>query len=75
MFSHVSRTHTVAAAAKSKVDKEDLLEIQSKMGWILLKVVQKTLVCTARLAEKKLNPPMKQHFKSRFPQLNRNFLR
>ena len=65
----------VLAPSKTTVEKDDLLELQSKMGWIPLKVLEKTLTCTTRLAKNSLNLPMKQHFKSRYPQLNRNRLR
>ena len=75
LFTYIDTGVKLAAVAKSTVEEADLLDIQAKMGWIPLKVVQKTLDCTTRLAKNQLQLPMKQHFKSRFPQLNRNRLR
>ena len=74
LFTYVGQPR-IMAPSKSKVDKADLLELQSKMGWMPLKVVGKTLECTTMLAKNHLTLPIKQHFKSRYPQLNRNRLR
>jgi len=73
--SHLLNMHTNVNLSQSRVNSIDIKNIQSKLGWILCKIVEKTLVVTTRLAKNHLLLPLRHHFKSRYPQLNRNRLR
>ena len=52
----------------------DHKQYQAKLGWMPLNVIKKTLEHTTQLAKNYINLPLKRHFKSRFPELNRNRL-
>lgn len=72
--SYASRT-VMANPSISMEDQANFLEMQAKLGWMPLDVVEKTLQCTTQLAKNYFRLPLRQHYKSRFPQLNRNRLR
>ena len=59
---------------KTEVVPTSLRELQAKLGWIPLNVVKKTVEATTQLA-KNMRLPLRNHVKSRYPQLNRNRLR
>ena len=71
---YVSRT-AIADPSISVEDQANFLEIQAKLGWMPIEVVEKTVQCTTQLAKNYFRLPLRQHYKSRFPQLNKNRLR
>ena len=59
----------------TKRSKPEAEKVQNKFGFLPLKTVQKTLEVTTQLAVAVYERfPMRRHFKSRYPQLNRNRL-
>ena len=52
----------------------DVSKYQHKLGWMPLSVIKRTLKNTTNLAKNFLRLPLRRHFKSRYPQLNRNRL-
>ena len=61
--------------SKSVTDDADPQKYQAKLAWMPIPIVKKALKCTTQLAKIHLRLPMRHHYKSRFPQLNRNRLR
>jgi len=60
----------------SSTEQADLLTlVQSKLAWIPMDIVERTLNVTTHLAKNYFKLPLKNHYKSRFPQLNRNRLK
>ena len=53
----------------------DLKLLTSKFGFVSEKVIENTLAATTQLATNVLRLPLRRHFKSRYPQLNRPRLR
>lgn len=60
---------------RSKEKAKRIEYLTRKMAWIPEHVMKKTLDATTMLAKNYLNLPLRRHFKSRYPQLNRNRLR
>ena len=54
---------------------EDYKEYQPYMVWKPLEVIKKTFENTTQFVSAEFEPPMRRHFKSRFPSLNRPRLR
>jgi len=59
----------------SNVEQADLLTLQARMAWMPMEVLERTLKCTTRLAKNYFRLLLRQHYKSRFPQSNKNRLR
>ena len=72
---HLLNMQSKMHLSKSHVNPTDIKMIQSKLGWIPYKIAEKTLAVTTQLAKNHLRLPLRHHFKSRYPQLNRNRLR
>jgi len=73
--SHLLNIHTNLNLSQSHVNSFDIRNIQSKLGWIPYKIAENMLAVTTQLAKNHLRLPLCHHFKSRYPQLNRNRLR
>ena len=65
---------TSANTNQTQVAPVNYKKYQAKLGWLPLNVIKKTFLNTTNLAKKILRLPLRRHFKSRFPQLNRNRL-
>jgi len=63
-----------AYMARSTITEDDLLSLQAKMAWMPIPVLERTLQVTTRLAKNYFRLPLRSHFKSQFPALNRNRL-
>ena len=64
-----------ANPSNTTVRDVDMLTYQARMGWMPMEVLTHTLSNTTQLAKNYFRLPLRRHFKSRFPQLNRNRLR
>ena len=60
--------------SRSDVIPRDPAQVQAKLGWMPMPVVEQTLRHTTQLAKNHIRLPLRRHVKSRFPQLNRNRL-
>ena len=72
---HLFKLHHEAMHTQSKINPTDVKKVQAKLGWIPYKVAEDTLKVTTQLAKNHVRLPLRHHFKSRFPQLNKNRLR
>ena len=72
--SHVFSLKRKLSPARSTLNPIDVKKVQSKLGWIPMQVAEATMKVTTQLAKNQLRLPLRHHFKSRFPQLNRNRL-
>jgi len=69
-------SHPIRAnPTRSHVQQANLIELQAKLAWIHMEVPERTLKVTTRLAKNYFRLPLRRHFKTRFPALNRNRLR
>ena len=59
---------------QSKHDPPDIDLVQSKMGWLPKNVIEHTFSATTQLAKYGIRLPMRHHWKSPFPVLNRRRL-
>ena len=65
---------TYVVKASHKLKKDHLEDIEPYLGYQPLEVIRHTLENTTQLANSILQSPMKRHFQSRFPFLNRTRL-
>ena len=60
---------------ETKPQEEDYQHYQPFLGWKPLEVIKKTFAATTQWAAVSFSPPLKRHYKSRFPALNKPRLR
>ena len=70
---HTATTSSVYPVT-ADVNSIEPAKFQAKLGWMPMQVIKETLKRTTQLAKNHLRLPLRKHFKSRFPQLNRNRL-
>ena len=74
-YDHTMATTILANAVGSTTNTLDPQYLTRKMGWMPTEVMRRTLDVTTMMAKNYMQLPFRRHFKSRFPQVNRNRLR
>ena len=71
----ITQSHCIAASiTENRQLKDDIEALRPMLGWVPADTVRKTIDATTQLAKNVLRLPMRRHFKSREPALNRQRL-